>query len=129
LADLRKHLAHLYDLKPRIESARSLTADLTLHNDVMFSLLMVCQLVIDISAELSSRKQLPYDDYTEAVRNLRKVGGFRDEVVAALEKLPGFRNVLMHDYVRFDLDRAVSAIRSLEAVDEFARQVADIEAS
>lgn len=51
------------------ESGRNPSAlerDLSLHNDVLFSLLSVCQLVIDIAGELSARKRLSYADHTEA---------------------------------------------------------------
>ena len=55
LAELRKHLDHLRGLEPRVEGPESLRRDLSLHNDVMFSLLTVAQLVIDISGELGAR--------------------------------------------------------------------------
>jgi hypothetical protein len=56
LADLRRHLDHLRQLQPRVSSAGDLRRDLSLHNDVLYSLLTVCQLVIDIAGELSTRK-------------------------------------------------------------------------
>jgi uncharacterized protein YutE (UPF0331/DUF86 family) len=77
LADLRKHLTHLKQLRERVKSGASLTSDLSLHNDVLFSLLMVCQHVIDIAGELSARNGLRFDDYTDAVRNMRTLGGVR----------------------------------------------------
>ena len=43
LAELRKHLDHLATLRPRV-SRSALDADLSLLNDVLFSLLTVCQL-------------------------------------------------------------------------------------
>ena len=51
LVELRRHLDHLRDLRPRVTSAETLRRDLSLHNDVLFSLLMTCQLVIDIAGE------------------------------------------------------------------------------
>lgn len=44
---------------------------------------------------------------------------FDRSLVSALEPLPGFRNVLVHDYVDLDLDRVVEAMRSLEPVEHF----------
>lgn len=127
LAELRKHIAHLRTLQPRVSDAATLERDLSLHNDVLFSLLMVCQLVIDIAGELSARQALPYSDYTEAVRNLRQVPGFSDELTDTLERLPGFRNIVVHDYVGLDLNRAVQALHELDPLDEFIRVVAAIE--
>jgi uncharacterized protein YutE (UPF0331/DUF86 family) len=100
--------------------------DLSLHNDVMFSLLTVAQLVIDIAGELSARAGLGFDDYTTAVRNLAQLE-FDPDLVQSLSRLPGFRNVLIHEYVGLDLERAVTALDQLEPIRRFARQVADRE--
>ncbi len=72
LADLRRHLDHLRELRPRVPNRAAIDADLSLHNDVLFSLLMVCQLVIDIAGELSARRGDRFEDYTEAVRSLAR---------------------------------------------------------
>lgn len=126
LAELRRHLDHLEVLRPRVTGVSDLEADLSLHNDVLFSLLTVCQLVIDIAGELSSRERHSFDDYTAAIRNLRRLG-FAAELVDELVRLPGFRNVLIHEYVTLDLGRAVRALDELEPVRRFAAQVAERE--
>ena len=36
-----------------------------------------------------------------------------------LERLPGFRNVMVHKYVTLDLDRVIEALDELEPIDEF----------
>jgi len=84
--------------------------------------------VIDIAGELSSRRGLKFEDYTEAVRNLSSYEEFPDPVVQELVRLPGFRNVLLHEYVAVDLGRAVEALHRLEPIDRFVRIVADLEA-
>jgi Uma2 family endonuclease len=38
LAELRRHLDHLRELAPRVENREALARDLSLHNDVLFSL-------------------------------------------------------------------------------------------
>ena len=127
LAQLRKHLDHLRELAPRVPDAIALERDLSLHNDVLFSLLSVCQLVIDIAGELSTRKRLSYADYTEAIRNLRSWEELDDSLIRSLESLSGFRNVLLHEYVAFDLAQAVQALGNLEPVEHFLRIVAELE--
>ena len=52
LAELRRHVAHLREIAPRIPDRQVLERDLSLHNDVLFSLLMVAQLVVDVAGEL-----------------------------------------------------------------------------
>jgi uncharacterized protein YutE (UPF0331/DUF86 family) len=122
LAELRRHLDHLRKLRPRV-TATALAADLSLHNDVLFSLLTVCQLVIDLAGELSARRGLPFEDYRQAVRNLAAMSLVDAAAVAALERLPGFRNVLVHEYVALDLERAVEAMDQLGPVEELAEAV------
>ena len=122
LAELRRHLDHLRTLRPRA-SAEALAADLSLHDDVLFSLLMVCQLVIDLAGELSARRGMAFEDYRQAVRNLAGMSLVTPDTVAALERLPGFRNVLVHEYVALDLERAVEAMDQLGPVEELAEAV------
>lgn len=123
LAELRRHLAHLRKIRPRVAGRESLERDLSLHNDVLFSLLTVCQLVIDMAGELASRRGDRFEDYTEAIRNLARDDRFPAELVRRLERLPGFRNVLVHEYVALDMQRVVEALDELDAVDRFAAVV------
>jgi uncharacterized protein YutE (UPF0331/DUF86 family) len=124
LGQLQTHLDHLGGLRPRVTRASDLEADLSLHNDVLFSLLTVAQLVIDVAGELSANEGLPFEDYTTAVRNLSRLG-FSADLVEELARLPGFRNVLIHDYVGLDYDVVVGALDRLEPVRRFMRLVAE----
>lgn len=119
LAELRRHLDHLRELRPRVGSREDLERDLSLHNDVLFSLLTVCQLVIDIAGDLAARRGDRFEDYTQAIRTLAREPRFPPDLVRALEPLPGFRNVLIHEYVALDLDRAVEAMDRMAPVERF----------
>jgi uncharacterized protein YutE (UPF0331/DUF86 family) len=127
LAELRRHLDHLRQLRPRVPAREALERDMSLRNDVLFSLLTVCQLVIDIAGELSARRGQRFEDYTQAVRNLAAEPRFPTEIVRELERLPGFRNVLIHEYVALDMDRVLEALDRLDPVDRFADIVARLE--
>ena len=127
LAELRRHLDHLRQLRPRVPAREALERDLSLHNDVLFSLLTVCQLVIDIAGELSARRGERFEDYTQAVRNLATDERFSADLVRELERLPGFRNVLIHEYVALDMDRVMEALERLDPIDQFVVIVARIE--
>ncbi|MBI4542137.1 MAG: DUF86 domain-containing protein [Gemmatimonadetes bacterium] len=129
LAQLHQHLQHLRGIASRVRGAESLRQDLTLHNDVLFSLLVVCQSVIDIAGELAGRRGIRFADYSEAIRALRQVEGMPADLVEELVGLPGFRNVLVHEYVQLDYGRVVEAMGRLGAVEEFARVVAKLEAA
>jgi uncharacterized protein YutE (UPF0331/DUF86 family) len=123
LAELRKHLDHLAELRPRVRGAEDLEGDLSLHNDVLFSLLTVAQVVIDISGEITAREGLRFDDYTGAVRNLARIPGFDARMVEELARLPGFRNILVHEYVGIDYELVVRALDRLAPVEDFSRAV------
>ena len=127
LADLRRHLQHLREIRPRVRDADALRADLSLHNDVLFSLLVVCQAVIDLAGELAARRGIRFQDYTEAVRALRSVEGIPPELVGEIEGLPGFRNVLVHEYVALDYELVLEALGKLDAVERFMHTVARLE--
>lgn len=127
LAELRRHLDHLRGLEPRVDGPESLQRDLSLHNDVLFSLLIMAQRVIDISGELAARRGQRFEDYTEAVRSLSAYEEFSPELVARLARLPGFRDVLIHEYVALDYEQVVRAIRDLEPLAEFVRRAAALE--
>jgi len=88
---------------------------------------MVCQLVIDIAGELSARRGDRFEDYAGAVRNLARDARFPADVVRGLERLPGFRNILIHEYVALDLQRAVEALDELQAVERFLEIVRSVE--
>ena len=47
------------------------------------------------------------------------VVAWQPDLVSALEPLPGFRNVLVHDYVGLDLDRVIEALDALDPVERF----------
>jgi uncharacterized protein YutE (UPF0331/DUF86 family) len=128
LAELRRHLDHLHEIRPRVTGAEILRRDLSLHNDVLFSLLTVCQLVIDLAGELSARRGLRFEDYTESVRNLEDYPEIPGKLVRELEVLPGFRNILIHEYVTLDFDRVVAALEHLQPVEEFTEIVRRIAA-
>ncbi len=127
LAELRRHLDHLRVLGPRVDGPESLQRDLSLHNDVLFSLLIMAQRVIDISGELAARRRQRFEDYTEAVRSLSAYEEFSPDLVDRLSLLPGFRDVLIHEYVALDYEQVVRAIRDLEPVAEFVRRAPALE--
>lgn len=119
LAELKRHLDHLRALRPRVSGPETLQRDLSLHNDVLFSLLTVCQLVIDVSGELAARRGERFEDYAGAVRSLVADSRFPPDLVRELERLPGFRNVLVHEYVALDMARVVEALDRLGPVERF----------
>ncbi len=127
LVELKRYLDHLAAIRPRVTGRAAIERDMSLRNDVLFSLPSVSQLVIDIAGELSARRGERFEDYTEAVRNLRLDERFPTDLVEQLEPLPGFRNVIVHEYVALDLDRVIEALQLLAPVERFLAIVQTIE--
>jgi uncharacterized protein YutE (UPF0331/DUF86 family) len=46
-----------------------------------------------------------FQDYTQAIRNLARDSSFPSALIRQLERLPGFRNVVIHEYVALDMDQ------------------------
>lgn len=128
LANLRRQLDHLVELGPRVATADDLRRNLSLHNDVLFSLLTICQIVIDVAGELAARRGDRFDDYVGAVRSLSHDSRFPADLVRELERLPGFRNVLVHEYVALDMQRVVDALNRLDPIRQFVEIVVAMEA-
>jgi uncharacterized protein YutE (UPF0331/DUF86 family) len=124
IAELRAQLEHLRLLQTRVVTAGQLKQDISLRNDVLFSQMMAAQLLSDISAQLSSEMNAPFGDYTEAVRNLGRLAWIPEDLVGTLERLPGFRSIVIHEYVGLDYDLVLAALRQLEPLEEFVRLVA-----
>ncbi len=61
--------------------------------------------------------------------NLASFPEIPPEVVSELLPLAGFRNVLIHEYVALDLERAVEALERLEPIARFADAVRAMEAA
>jgi uncharacterized protein YutE (UPF0331/DUF86 family) len=53
------------------------------------------------------------------VKNLARDERFHPKLVRELERLPGFRNVLIHEYVALDMARVVEAMDRLEPIEQF----------
>jgi uncharacterized protein YutE (UPF0331/DUF86 family) len=123
LVELRRHLDHLRAIRPQVTGREALERDLSLHNDVLFSLLTVCQLVIDIAGDLAARRGDSFEDYTQAIRTLSRDERFPMALVRQLERLPGFRNVIVHEYTGLDMDRVVAALDDLDPVERFTEIV------
>ena len=59
-----------------------------------------------------------------AVRSLARDPRFPADLVQELERLPGFRHILVHEYVALDMRRVVEVMNRLEPVKRFLTIVA-----
>jgi hypothetical protein len=117
LAELGRHLDHLRAIRPRVTGRAALEQDLSLHNDVLLSLLMIAQLVIDIAGELSARRRDRFEegrDVGGVIDGDRTVGREDADIVAEVEREAQPR--------KGDLERAGRRNQQSEAPAERARR-------
>jgi hypothetical protein len=129
LADLRRHLDHLRELRPRVTGEESLRLDLSLENNVLFSLITICQRVIGIAGELSARRGLRFEDYGKAIGNLSAYPECSAPMIKHLKELPELRSELIYNYLDRDYDRILGALNYLDPFEEFIYAVWTIEGS
>lgn len=123
LEALERHLEHLRELRPQVTGPDSLRGDLSFHNNVLFSVFVVCQLVSGLAGEPSARRGIRFQDHTEAVRNLAFFPEFPEDLVRELIPLPRIRNMLIFESLSRDPERVVDALDQLQSVEDFARVI------
>jgi uncharacterized protein YutE (UPF0331/DUF86 family) len=66
----------------------------------------------------------PPADNGDAVRLLGEHGVCTPELALSIRKAVGFRNVLVHEYIKVNDDIVIDRLETLEDLDSFVRQVA-----
>jgi uncharacterized protein YutE (UPF0331/DUF86 family) len=126
---LREHLDHLRDLRPRVTGPEVLRGNLSLRNDVLRSLQVVCQALFDIAGDFSVRRGLRFKTYSEVIRNLSAFTEFPASLAQDLEALPDLRDMIVHRFSTLDYTRVVEALDHLEPIEQFVEIVQRIEAA
>jgi uncharacterized protein YutE (UPF0331/DUF86 family) len=85
---------------------------------------IAAQCCIDISHRIISIEgaQKPVD-YQDAILRMGELGVLPPEFARHLAPLAGFRNILVHEYVRLDWDRVYRVLHNLEDLERFASLV------
>lgn len=94
LAELQRYLTHAKAIRHRVADAAALD-------------------------ELGSRRGVRVETYKEAIRGLSSEPGFSSELVAQLEPLAGFRNIVVHEYIGIDAARVIDALHQLDRIEQF----------
>ena len=128
LGELRRHLDHLISLRDRIRSRADLDRDLSLHNDLLFSVLTIGQRIIDVATALATARGEKSPDESKAIASLSGDKRFTGRLVKELELLGEFRRSILRDYLDLDLSRVVVALNRLDPVEKFITIVRTIPA-
>ena len=126
---VRRHLLELDEALSNLaqhagRSADVLRDDVTERWAVERGLQLCVQNVLDIATHLVASAGRDAPDYTTAIEELGRLGMLPPELARKLRPLAGFRNVLVHGYLKLDLDRVHEVLNMhLDEVREFARAI------
>jgi uncharacterized protein YutE (UPF0331/DUF86 family) len=122
LAALREALAGLSKHAGR--SAQELAANSDLRWAVERGLQLCTQNVLDIATHIAAAAGLDAPDYASAIDRLVEIAVLPAEFAARLRRIAGFRNVLVHGYLRVDLKIVEEVLAErLPELEQFARYV------
>ncbi|MGH7304424.1 MAG: type VII toxin-antitoxin system HepT family RNase toxin [Candidatus Rokuibacteriota bacterium] len=128
-AVVRRHLLALDEAVQRLRRhagrpLSALAADLDAQWAVERGLQLCAQNAIDIATHLAASAGRDTPDYASAIDVLGEVGVLPAEFARRFRGVAGFRNVLVHGYLRVDLGRVHDLLNSgLDGFAEFARHV------
>ena len=126
---IRRHLGALrealFNLRRHAgRSARELRADADLRWIVERGLQLCVQNALDIATHLAAASGLDSPDYATAIDRLAAIGVLPPEFASRLRPMAGFRNVLVHGYLKMDLDVLERVLHErLQDLDQFAIQL------
>ncbi len=115
LANLRRHAGC---------TPAQLRADADRRWAVERGLQLCAQNVLDIATHIAAAAGMDSPDYTSAIDRLGELGVLPPEFAAALRPVAGFRNVLVHAYLKVDLEVVGRMLKAgLDQFEMFARHV------
>ncbi|HKI03414.1 MAG TPA: HepT-like ribonuclease domain-containing protein [Thermoanaerobaculia bacterium] len=124
---LRQQLDHLRYLRPQVTDPEILRGNLSLSNNVLRSLQVICQAVIDIAGDLSARRRLRFEDYSTAIRNLSVFPEFPASLIQDLGTLPELRDIIVHKSSDLDYACIIEVLDHLGSVEQFMETVCRME--
>ena len=128
-ATLRRHLLALdealTELSRHVGQAQEvLLTNLSERWSVERGLQIAVQNVLDIATHLVASAGIDAPDYATAIDELGRLGAVSMPLALKLRPLAGFRNALVHGYIRLDLARVHSVLNEhLKELREFALEI------
>lgn len=110
--------------KHRHVTAIELEQDLDLAWTVEHGLQLSIQIVLDIGTHILSGEGIIVDEYGDVFGELAKLGILPLEFVRDIAGMAGFRNILVHEYGKVDMERVAGVLQNhLDDFRQFARYV------
>ena len=107
-----------------MHSLEDVRKDRHLEWSLRYGLLEAIQIVIDVSCHLVSRDNLGMPSTrSECIKLLQQAGYISDALASTLLGMVGLRNILVHEYIRIELERLYNL---LDRIDDFRAFVKEI---
>ena len=120
IADVESAVQTLYKLKRY--SIEEIERDRELLWAIERGLQVAIQNLMDIGSHILSAEAVnDYEDYTEIIDRLGDRGVLPKDFAASIRGMAGFRNILVHEYLRIDLEEVYHMLH--ERLDDFSRFV------
>lgn len=126
LSALREYVSFLQKQKPI--TTQVLEDDATIRGAIERYLHLACEVVLDISNQIIAeyRYRTP-NEYKESIIILGEEGVLTKEFAARFSPIAGFRNILVHDYLKVDIRELADKVNNnLGDFDVFAKSVAKL---
>lgn len=115
---LDEYLKNLYQLRKEIKSEKEFLKDFHFFGTVERYLQLSCQVIIDCLDLIIIEKGLEKpEDRHEVISVVYNAGIISEDLTSKLEGIPGFRNILVHEYGKIDRKRVYKYLR--EKIDDF----------
>ncbi len=120
---LETHVRELQRFRERYTSD-DVRQDAHLDWALRYGLFEAIQIVIDISCHVVNTHHLGAPaSYAECVELLRRAGYLEEDLAAAVARMVGLRNILVHEYVRVDPERLYELLSRLDDFRRFVERV------
>ena len=126
LQQLEINIAQLQEMKAVVLSSDSFQKDLQQQWALRYGLFESIQIVIDISCHLVSKHNLgTQNSYLDCVDALEKFRYITPDLANTIRDMIGLRNLLIHEYVRIDLNRLAALLSDLSPFERFVQVIKD----
>ena len=107
-----------------MHSLEDVRKDRHLEWSLRYGLLEAIQIVVDVSCHLVSRDNLGMPStYSECIELLQQAGYIRDTLASTLLGMVGLRNILVHEYIRIELERLYNLLDRIDDFRAFAKEI------
>ena len=122
LRELDRVLEELAQYRGR--SVQDIEGSLSLRWTIERGLIAAANLVFDIADHILGALGVYSETYEEGLKLLAEKGVVSSELYSRLKGLGGFRNILVHEYMRVDLPLLhKNFLKALEVLPEFSREI------